>query len=72
MGSALEGAVREEDRRVLLLAPPFDKTSKTPGCIKAYPPGIRENRSRYTRASTGAVRAAARLGSLTWTRRFDN
>jgi cyclic beta-1,2-glucan synthetase len=54
--AALRGAeehlVREDERLVLLLAPPFDTTRHDPGYIRAYPPGIRENGGQYTHAAT--------------------
>ena len=48
---------------VLLLDPPFDRSSQDPGYIKAYPPGIRENGGQYTHAAVWVVMALARLGS---------
>ncbi len=47
---------------MLLLTPPFDRTTHDPGYIKAYPPGIRENGGQYTHAATWAVWAMAALG----------
>jgi cyclic beta-1,2-glucan synthetase len=47
---------------VLLLDPPFDRSSQDPGYIKAYPPGIRENGGQYTHAAVWVVMALARLG----------
>jgi cyclic beta-1,2-glucan synthetase len=43
--------VREPDRLVLLLAPPFGAGGSDPGYIAAYPPGIRENGGQYTHAA---------------------
>jgi cyclic beta-1,2-glucan synthetase len=55
VGRALDSVesrlVREEDRLVLLLAPPFDAASHNPGYIRAYPPGVRENGGQYTHAA---------------------
>ena len=55
VGKALESAERdlvsEEDRVIRLLWPPFDKTPRDPGYIKAYPPGIRENGGQYSHAA---------------------
>jgi cyclic beta-1,2-glucan synthetase len=45
----------------LLFAPPFDKSAKDPGYIKAYPPGLRENGGQYTHAATWAILAKAKL-----------
>jgi len=48
---------------VLLLAPPFDHSDQSPGYIKGYPPGVRENGGQYTHAAAWIVMALARLGS---------
>ena len=64
--SALQAAdarlVREADRLVLLLQPPFESTEHDPGYIRAYPPGIRENGGQYTHAATWLGWAYAALG----------
>ena len=60
--SAGEWLVREEDRLVLLLTPPFDSTPHNPGYIRAYPPGVRENGGQYTHAATWLGFAHAALG----------
>ena len=54
--------VRPEEQLLLLLTPPFDQTSRDPGYIKGYPPGIRENGAQYTHAALWAVWAFAELG----------
>jgi cyclic beta-1,2-glucan synthetase len=54
--------VRRDDQLILLFAPPFDKTTRDPGYIKAYPPGVRENGGQYTHAATWVVWAFAELG----------
>jgi len=54
--------VREDDRLVRLLWPPFASTPRDPGYIKAYPPGIRENGGQYTHATAWLGLALARLG----------
>ena len=63
---AVESAVRElvrEDQRVIrLLWPPFHETSRDPGYIKAYPPGIRENGGQYSHAAAWLGLALAGLG----------
>ncbi|WP_368294468.1 glucoamylase family protein [Dehalobacter sp. TBBPA1] len=46
-----------------LLTPPFDKTDKNPGYIKAYIPGVRENGGQYTHAAAWAILAFSKLGS---------
>jgi cyclic beta-1,2-glucan synthetase len=54
--------VRDEDRLVLLLTPPFDTADWDPGYIKGYPPGVRENGGQYTHAAVWAGWAFAELG----------
>jgi cyclic beta-1,2-glucan synthetase len=54
--------VRDEDRLILLFDPPFDSGTLTPGYIKGYLPGIRENGGQYTHAATWVVLANALLG----------
>jgi cyclic beta-1,2-glucan synthetase len=54
--------VRPEDSLVLLFTPPFDKSPKDPGYIKAYPPGIRENGGQYTHGAIWSIFAHAALG----------
>ena len=62
MASVERLLVREADQLVLLLAPPFDKTSRDPGYIQGYPPGVRENGGQYTHAAIWAAWAFAKLG----------
>ena len=50
------------NRLVKLLDPPFSKTPRDPGYIKAYPPGVRENGGQYTHAATWMGHALAALG----------
>ncbi|HXY32376.1 MAG TPA: hypothetical protein VEI06_16865 [Gemmatimonadaceae bacterium] len=45
-----------------LLSPPFDKTTRDPGYIKGYVPGVRENGAQYTHGSLWAVLATAMRG----------
>jgi cyclic beta-1,2-glucan synthetase len=47
---------------VLLLSPPFEHMTPSPGYIEAYPPGVRENGGQYTHAAAWAIAAFARLG----------
>ncbi|MCX6047321.1 MAG: hypothetical protein NT075_19625 [Chloroflexi bacterium] len=54
--------VKEDGRLILLFTPPFDKTSKDPGYIKGYLPGIRENGGQYTHAALWSIWAFAELG----------
>jgi cyclic beta-1,2-glucan synthetase len=62
MASLERELVRPDDGLVLVLTPPFDRTSHDPGYIKGYPPGLRENGGQYTHAATWAVLATAALG----------
>jgi cyclic beta-1,2-glucan synthetase len=60
--SVSERLLLPEDRLLLLFAPPFDKTSRDPGYIKGYLPGIRENGGQYTHAAIWTVWAYTILG----------
>ncbi len=62
MDAVADRLVRYRDQLVLLLAPPFDKTTHDPGYVKGYLPGIRENGGQYTHAALWAVWAFAELG----------
>jgi len=54
--------VREDERLILLLTPPFDRGTHNPGYIKGYLPGVRENGAQYTHAALWAVMATAMQG----------
>jgi cyclic beta-1,2-glucan synthetase len=60
--SAWRHLVREDEGLVLLLAPPFDTSEPSPGYIKGYPPGVRENGGQYTHAALWFAMALARQG----------
>jgi cyclic beta-1,2-glucan synthetase len=62
MGSLEEHLVLDEERILLLLRPPFDKTTHDPGYIKGYLPGVRENGAQYTHAALWTVLATAMRG----------
>lgn len=62
MQSLEEHLVREDARLIMLLTPPFDKTTHDPGYIKGYLPGVRENGAQYTHAALWAVFATALRG----------
>ena len=65
--TAVESALRqlERDDLVLLLAPPFDASSRPdPGRIGEYPPGVRENGGQYTHGVSWLVDALVRLSEL--------
>jgi cyclic beta-1,2-glucan synthetase len=62
MASVETHLVRRNDQLVLLLTPPFDKMTPSPGYIQGYVPGVRENGGQYTHAALWTVLAFARLG----------
>jgi len=63
MSAVDQQLVRSADGLILLLTPPFDKTTRDPGYIKGYVPGIRENGGQYTHAATWTAIAFAELGN---------
>ncbi|MBE0501011.1 MAG: glycosyl transferase [Desulfuromonadales bacterium] len=60
--SAWEHLVLQKEKVVLLFSPPFDHSSPSPGYIKGYPPGVRENGGQYTHAALWFAMAMARTG----------
>lgn len=60
--SAWQHLVLPNEGLVLLFAPPFDKAEPSPGYIKGYPPGVRENGGQYTHAALWMAMAMARKG----------
>ncbi|HEX2994585.1 MAG TPA: glycosyl transferase family 36, partial [Anaerolineales bacterium] len=54
--------VRPEDGLIALFTPPFQRTTRDPGYIKGYPPGVRENGGQYTHAALWTIWAFAQLG----------
>ncbi len=54
--------IRRDAGLALLLTPPFDRMVPTPGYIRGYVPGVRENGGQYTHAALWSVLAFARLG----------
>ncbi len=63
MQSVSEHLVRRSQQLVLLFTPPFDKTSRDPGYIKGYPPGVRENGGQYTHAALMVCLGAPGVGT---------
>ncbi len=63
--AAWERLVREDEGLVLLFEPPFEKAEPSPGYIKGYPPGVRENGGQYTHAAVWLAMALARGGDGT-------
>ena len=62
MHAVNERLVRDDQRIVMLLTPPFDHSTHDPGYIKGYLPGVRENGAQYTHAAMWTALATARLG----------
>jgi cyclic beta-1,2-glucan synthetase len=60
--SAWRQLVREDDKLILLFTPPFDISTPSPGYIRGYPPGVRENGGQYTHAALWLAMAFARKG----------
>lgn len=62
MNSAWDRLGDPANNLALLFTPPFDKTTKDPGYIKDYPPGVRENGGQYTHAAAWTTWAYAAMG----------
>ena len=62
LDSAWRHLVLEDEAMVLLFEPPFEKADPSPGYIKGYPPGVRENGGQYTHAALWMAMAFARKG----------
>lgn len=62
LDSAWKNLVLQDENLVLLFTPPFDKSEPSPGYIKGYPPGVRENGGQYTHAALWMAMAMARKG----------
>jgi len=60
--SAWQHLVRQDEGLVLLFEPPFNTAEPSPGYIKGYPPGVRENGGQYTHAAIWLAMAMARKG----------
>ena len=63
MKSLEQYLIKEDKGMILLLTPPFSKSSLEPGYIKGYVPGVRENGGQYTHAATWVILAFAKLGN---------
>ncbi len=63
MASLDQHLVDRKAQLVKLLDPPFDRTSKDPGYIRGYVPGVRENGGQYTHAAVWAAMAYAKQGN---------
>ena len=62
MSSMSRYLLKEEERLLMLLTPPFDRSEPNPGYIMGYLPGIRENGGQYTHGAVWASMAYAKLG----------
>ncbi|TFG87573.1 MAG: glycosyl transferase, partial [Gemmatimonadales bacterium] len=62
MDAVEEHLIRDRERMIRLLTPPFVDTPEDPGYIKGYVAGVRENGGQYTHAALWVVRAMAALG----------
>ncbi len=62
MDAVLKYLVDRNEGIIKLLTPPFDKGDLSPGYIKGYVPGVRENGGQYTHAATWVVLAFTKLG----------
>ena len=60
--SAWQHLVLDQEGLVLLFEPSFDRKTPSPGYIKGYPPGVRENGGQYTHAALWFAMALARQG----------
>ncbi len=63
MASAWHHLVYEDEGLALLFIPPFDQSEPSPGYIRGYPPGVRENGGQYTHAALWMAIALARQGN---------
>jgi cyclic beta-1,2-glucan synthetase len=63
--SAWQRLVLQQEKIVLLFEPPFNHSPVSPGYIKGYPPGVRENGGQYTHAALWFAMAMARKGDGT-------
>ena len=62
MDAVYRHLVRHDAALIQLLAPPFDTSAQSPGYIRGYVPGVRENGGQYTHAAVWTAMAFAALG----------
>lgn len=60
--SAYDQLVDKKSGIIQMLNPAFDKTTTSPGYIKGYLPGVRENGGQYTHAAIWLIMAFAKMG----------
>jgi cyclic beta-1,2-glucan synthetase len=61
MAAVDQRLISRKDGLILLLTPPFDRSSPDPGYIKGYVPGIRENGGQYSHAAVWTLIAFAAM-----------
>jgi cyclic beta-1,2-glucan synthetase len=61
LASVEKWLIDRQHRLILLLTPPFDQAEPSPGYIRGYVPGVRENGGQYTHAALWVVLAQALL-----------
>jgi cyclic beta-1,2-glucan synthetase len=62
MDAVYRRLVQRDAALIQLLAPPFDRSTRHPGYIGGYVPGVRENGGQYTHGAIWTVMAFAALG----------
>jgi len=60
--SVYQHLVKNEDKLISLLWPPFHNSDPSPGYIQGYPEGLRENGGQYTHAAAWVIIAEAMMG----------
>lgn len=61
MNSVEKNLIKKDKGMIVLLSPPFNKSSLEPGYIKGYIPGVRENGGQYTHAAVWVILAMCKL-----------
>jgi len=64
MQSVEEYLIDKEERIIKLLTPPFQNTTQTPGYIKSYLAGVRENGGQYSHAAAWVIWALYKIGEI--------
>ena len=64
LDACLRLLVDEQGGYIRLFYPPFDKSVKNPGYVKAYPAGLRENGGQYTHGACWLTMAMLREGRV--------
>ncbi len=61
MDSLHKHLIKRNEGIILLLTPPFDQMEPSPGYIRSYLPGVRENGGQYSHAASWTIIASACL-----------